>query len=215
MMASILQPASVDGAGGGRARSGTLTMGAKIVFSPRVEEEEFEDEEEEEEGDGDATCGRGNFEISENLSKDCVASKISFSNIQQKSSKEITFDVVSDAVAPFFFMELNNNGVEYPANGDITGIFGANAGWFSDNKKDIREQGAKYDFIVDECRRYNPGLELSLHRNGHSGYSGGSIPSQKTKTSARHLVNGKSYVVWKGPRGGLYYKTHDRFVRIK
>lgn len=103
-------------------------------------------------------------------------------------------------------------------NGPYYVVKGWAPGWFSDNKKDFQGQDAKYDFIVDECKRYNPGLVPSLHRNGHSGYSGysgGSIPSQKTKTSARHLVNGKSYVVWKGPRGGLYYKTHDRFVRIK
>ena len=97
-------------------------------------------------------------------------------------------------------------------NGPYYGINGLIYGWISDDYTDIHGQVAKYNFIVEKCQEYNPGLLPHIHRNG---VNGGGNPSQKNKTSARHLVNGKSYVIWQGPRGGLYFKRDGKFVRIK
>lgn len=97
-------------------------------------------------------------------------------------------------------------------NGPYYGINGLIYGWYSDEYKVILEQGAKYNFIVEKCKEYKPVLLHHIHRNR---VNGGSKPSSKTKTSARHLVNGKSYVIWQGPKGGLYFKRDGKFVRIK
>jgi len=37
----------------------------------------------------------------------------------------------------------------------------------------------------------------------------------KKRTSERIVVNGKSRVVYQGPRGGKYIKSGDHFVRVE
>ena len=78
--------------------------------------------------------------------KDAVlppAPVFTISKVVQVHNKEVRFELSTSATSPFSFLELNNIDAKKPVDAQKTGVFGASAGWFSDNNF-LAEKGQVY-----------------------------------------------------------------------